>query len=112
MGTYVFPYIAAAGNTDTQSAQYPFYVSATLCLVSAGLAFMLPHIGQDTITLEDRRFRAYLESRGWDTRQLGLAKGEGVTGSAGDSDPEVAGAEEVGKGSAAAVEDRAPAAKE
>ena len=86
MGTYVFPYIAAAGQTDTQSAQYPFYVSSCLCLLSAALAFLLPHIGQDTITLEDRRFRAYLESKGWDTRQLGLGK------SSSESDVEVIGA--------------------
>jgi hypothetical protein len=38
----------------------------------------LPHIGQDTITTEDIKFREYLESKGWDTRQLGLLKGESV----------------------------------
>jgi hypothetical protein len=47
--------------------------------LSAFLAvFCLPHIGQDTITTEDIKFRAYLESKGWDTRQLGLLKGESV----------------------------------
>ena len=61
------------------SAQYPFYVSSSLCLLSAALAlFCLPHIGQDTIQLEDQRFREYLESKGWDTRQLGLRKGESL----------------------------------
>jgi hypothetical protein len=45
--------------------------------LSAFLAvFCLPHIGQDTITVEDLKFREYLESRGWDTRQLGLLKSE------------------------------------
>lgn len=78
VGTWVFPYIIAAGGNETQSAQYPFYVSSCLCLLSAVLAYMLPHIGQDTITVEDARFRAYLESKGWDTRQLGLKKGESV----------------------------------
>lgn len=78
VGTWVFPYIAAAaGDNDTASAQYPFYVSSSLCILSAVLTlFCLPHIGQDTITLEDIRFRAYLESKGYDTRQLGLRKGE------------------------------------
>jgi len=80
VGTYVFPYIEKAGGKDTAaSAQYPFYVSSSLCLLSAFLAmFCLPHIGQDTITHEDIKFREYLESRGWDTRQLGLLKGESV----------------------------------
>ncbi|KAH6647440.1 major facilitator superfamily transporter [Truncatella angustata] len=74
VGTYVFPYIIAAGGDDsTKQYQYPFYVSACLCIFSACLAlFFLPHIGQDTITKEDADFRAYLESQGWDTSQLGL----------------------------------------
>jgi len=38
--------------------------------------FGLPNVGQDTITLEDIKFRAYLEANGWDTNQLGLNKGE------------------------------------
>ena len=42
------------------------------------MLFGLPHIGQDTITTEDIKFRAYLESKGWDTNQLGLLKGESV----------------------------------
>ncbi|TAQ83033.1 hypothetical protein B7494_g8643 [Chlorociboria aeruginascens] len=77
VGTYVFPRIEAAGHNDTTSAQYPFYVSSSLCILSAALAlFCLPHVGQDTITLEDIKFRAYLERKGWDTRQLGLRKAE------------------------------------
>ncbi len=78
MGTYVFPYIEAAGGSNTTaSAQYPFYVSSSLCFVSAALAFfLLPSVGQDSIELEDLRFREFLESQGWDTRQLGLKAGE------------------------------------
>jgi MFS family permease len=73
IGTYVFPYIEDAGGNATQSAQYPFWVSSSLCILSAALAlFCLPHIGQDTITKEDQEFRAYLESQNWDTSQLGL----------------------------------------
>jgi hypothetical protein len=78
VGTYVFPYIEAAGGNATTSAQYPFYVSGSLCILSAVLALCLPNVGQDTITTEDIKFRAYLESRGWDTNQLGLMKGESV----------------------------------
>ncbi|KLU89236.1 MFS phospholipid transporter Git1 [Magnaporthiopsis poae ATCC 64411] len=80
VGTYVYPYIeAAGGDSKTASAQYPFYVSSSLCVVSAALAlFCLPNVGQDTITYEDARFRQYLESHGYDTRQLGLKKGESL----------------------------------
>ncbi|QSZ36095.1 hypothetical protein DSL72_007220 [Monilinia vaccinii-corymbosi] len=79
VGTYVFPYIEAAGGDGNASAQYPFYVSSSLCILSAFLAlFCLPHVGQDTITTEDLKFREYLESQGWDTNQLGLRKGENL----------------------------------
>ncbi|KAI3400344.1 hypothetical protein diail_3361 [Diaporthe ilicicola] len=78
VGTWVFPYIQAAGGDDAvASAQYPFWVSSSLCVLSAALAvFCLPHIGQDTIQIEDERYRAYLEANGYDTRQLGMKKGD------------------------------------
>jgi len=81
VGTYVFPYIIAAGSDDeAKAAQYPFYVSSAMCLLSAVLViFLVPNIGQDTITVEDARFREFLEANGYDTRQLGLGKG-GVLG--------------------------------
>lgn len=74
VGTYVYPYIEAAGGSDAAAtAQYPFYVSSSLSLLSALLAFfLLPNVGQDTIQYEDARFRRYLEQNGWDTSQLGL----------------------------------------
>ncbi len=80
VGTLVFPYIVAlGGDSETLSAQYPFWVSGGLCMISALLALScLPNINQDTITHEDARFRAYLEAHGYDTRQLGLKKGEVV----------------------------------
>jgi MFS family permease len=79
VGTYIFPYIEAAGGDANTSAQYPFYVSSCGCVLMALLVvFCLPHIGQDTITEEDIKFRAYLESNGWDVSQLGLMKGETV----------------------------------
>lgn len=78
VGTWVFPYIEKAGGGDERlAAQYPFWVSSSLCVLSAALVlFCLPHIGQDTIQVEDARFRAFLEENGYDTRQLGLRKGE------------------------------------
>lgn len=84
VGTYVFPYVEKAGSNATQSAQYPFYVSACLCILSAVLTMLfIPYIDQDTITKEDARFRAYLEENGYDTRQLGLRKGEVLEAEAG-----------------------------
>lgn len=77
VGTWVFPYIQKAGGNDTESAQYPFWVASSLCVLSAIITFFfVPHVGQDTIAEEDRRFRAYLESKGWDTTQLGTGKTE------------------------------------
>ena len=82
VGTLIFPYIiAAGGDSEVRSAQYPFWVSSSLCVLSAALVlFLLPNVGQDTITDEDKRFRAYLEANGYDTRQLGLKKGEVLGG--------------------------------
>jgi sugar phosphate permease len=80
VGTYIFPYIEKAGGTNTNaSAQYPFYVSSSFCVLMAFIVlFCIPHIGQDTITKEDIDFRHYLETQGWDVRQLGLLQGETV----------------------------------
>ncbi|KAL2069597.1 hypothetical protein VTL71DRAFT_14276 [Oculimacula yallundae] len=85
VGTYIFPYIEAAGGSDKNaSAQYPFYVSSCFCALSAILVFFfLPNVGQDTIALEDLKFREYLTSNGWDVNQLGLLKGESVESRAG-----------------------------
>lgn len=78
VGTYIFPIIqnhAPGGADSIRGGQDPFFVSSSLCLFSAFLAiFFLPHIGQDTITEEDIKFREYLESHGWDTRQMGVKK--------------------------------------
>jgi MFS family permease len=85
IGTWVFPYIEAAGHNGTESAQYPFWVSSSFCVLTAFLViFCLPNIGQDTIELEDIRFREYLQANGYDVRQLGLLKGESL-----DTMPEV-----------------------
>ncbi|KAI4117628.1 MAG: hypothetical protein LQ338_007513, partial [Usnochroma carphineum] len=63
---------APGGADSTRGGQDPFFVSSSLCLFSAALAyFMLPHIGQDTIRTEDVKFREYLEGKGWDTGRMG-----------------------------------------
>ncbi|KAJ4244121.1 glycerophosphoinositol permease [Fusarium falciforme] len=73
VGTWVFPYIQKAGGNDTESAQYPFWVSSSLCILSAAIVlFCIPHVGQDTIAIEDQKFREYLQEHGWDTAQLGV----------------------------------------
>ncbi|KAI5852141.1 major facilitator superfamily domain-containing protein [Tricharina praecox] len=81
VGTYVFPIIIRnSGGSDTvRGNQAPFWVSSSLCVLSAGLAMLLPHVGQDTIQKEDRMFREYLERNGWDVSRLGLEKEEIVT---------------------------------
>lgn len=84
VGVYVFPYIEKAGGTDKDTAyyQYPFFVSSSLCILAASLAFFfLPNVGQDTITLEDEKFREYLTANGWDVNQLGLKAGGSVDSS-------------------------------
>lgn len=80
VGTFVFPYIEDAGGDDVvKRAQYPFWVASSLCILSALIAFFcLPNIDQDTITKEDAKFREYLESKGWDTTQLGLSKNDSI----------------------------------
>lgn len=76
MGTYIFDIIrsnAPGGANSVRGGQDPFFVSSSLCIFSAILAVWgLPHIGQDTITEEDVKFRAYLEKNGWDTGKLGI----------------------------------------
>lgn len=78
VGTWVFPEIQKAGGADAvRSAQYPFYVAASLCVLSAVVALVfVPTVGQDTIQHEDVRFREYLEANGWDTNQLGMGRTE------------------------------------
>lgn len=76
VGTYVFPYIVQAGGSGDESAQYPFYVSSGLCILSGLIALMLPDVGQDTIKQEDVDFKDYLESKGFDVSQFGLQKAE------------------------------------
>ncbi|KAL1960327.1 hypothetical protein VTO42DRAFT_8287 [Malbranchea cinnamomea] len=72
VGTYVLPIIQDNAPNEIRAGQDPFFVSSALCLFTAVCAyFLLPHIGQDTITTEDLRFRRYLEENGYDTSTMG-----------------------------------------
>ena len=73
VGNYLFPIIISdAGDDKIKMGQYPFWVSSSLCIFSGFLAlFLLPHIGQDTITHEDERFNAYLAEHGYDISSMG-----------------------------------------
>lgn len=73
VGTYVFPIIEADGGGyyATKGGQYPFFTASALCLFSACIVWLLPHIDQDTITKEDARFRAYLLENNFDISQMG-----------------------------------------
>jgi MFS family permease len=73
IGNYVFPHIIAAGGSadSVRGGQYPFFVASSLCLFSACIVWLLPRIDQDTIELEDKRFREYLVANGWDISQMG-----------------------------------------
>ncbi|KAI9780381.1 MAG: hypothetical protein M1835_004511 [Candelina submexicana] len=78
VGSYVFPIIQSNAPTKTRKGQDPFFVSSCLCVLSAALAFfLLPHIGQDTITEEDAKFRVYLAANGFDTSTMGSKEFQG-----------------------------------
>ena len=47
VGTYVFPVIQNNAPNEIRKGQDPFFVSSSLCILSAALAyFLLPQIGQ------------------------------------------------------------------
>ncbi|CAI7644490.1 unnamed protein product [Penicillium glandicola] len=72
VGTYVMPIVQKNAPNATRAGQDPFFVSSSLCMLAAFMAiFMMPHIDQDTITLEDARFRDYLEANAYDTTDMG-----------------------------------------
>jgi hypothetical protein len=83
----LFPIIQDNAPNATRSGQDPFFVSSSLCIFSAALAFFcLPYIGQDTITEEDFKFREYLSAQGWDIGQLGDKQYQYQGQSAADTD--------------------------
>ncbi|KAA8644338.1 hypothetical protein EYZ11_001647 [Aspergillus tanneri] len=72
VGTYVIPIVQKNAPNEIRAGQDPFFVSSSLCIFSAILAyFCLPRISQETISEEDTKFREYLEANGYDTTTLG-----------------------------------------
>ncbi|KAJ6095778.1 Glycerophosphodiester transporter GIT2 [Penicillium sp. IBT 16267x] len=72
VGTYVLPIAQDNAPNKVRAGQDPFFISSSLCIFSAFLAFfLLPQINQDTITHEDERFREFLAAEGYDTSTLG-----------------------------------------
>lgn len=74
VGTKSFPYIIKhfGGPKTLRGNQGPFWISSSLCFVSAFLAlFCLPALTQNSVTDEDVKFRAYLEQNGFDTSLMG-----------------------------------------
>lgn len=80
VGTKTFPYIINrfGGPQTTRGNQGPFWISSSLCMLSAFISlFLLPSLTQDSVTDEDIRFRDYLERNGFDTSLLGDKEMEG-----------------------------------
>ncbi|EDO17650.1 hypothetical protein Kpol_1004p24 [Vanderwaltozyma polyspora DSM 70294] len=74
IGTYIFPIIINnAGGADTTSGlQAPYYVSSSLCIFSAVLAFfLLPALDPQSVLDEDAKFVSYLQSQGYDVSSMG-----------------------------------------
>lgn len=61
-----------AGDDKIAAGRNPFFVASALAFLAGGLVLLLPHIGQDTIDMEDVNFRAYLSEHGYDTSKMGL----------------------------------------
>lgn len=82
------------GDNSTSANQNLFWVASSLCVLALLLAwFFLPEVGQDTIDLEDRRFRAFLQENGYDTAKMGLP---GYVAPGGSESPEYSGSDVKG----------------
>ena len=67
VGTWAFPTVIRRYGLKA-----PYYVSSTLCIFSAFLAyFCLPDLDQDAMDREDERFHEYLRSTGYDMSTIG-----------------------------------------
>ncbi|PBL03654.1 MFS Git1p-related glycerophosphoinositol and glycerophosphocholine permease [Armillaria gallica] len=75
VGTWAFPpMIDAFGGEDTTRGNTgPFWVGSGLAILSALVTyFFIKPLSHDGMIQEDIAFRQYLESRGYDTSQMGL----------------------------------------
>jgi len=79
VGTWAFtPMIKAFGGPDSKLGNTgPFWVASGLAIFSAliTLLFIKP-LSHDGMMEEDRAFREYLETNGWDTSRMGLTEDE------------------------------------
>ncbi|GMM53895.1 hypothetical protein DAKH74_005110 [Maudiozyma humilis] len=67
VGTWAFPTVIRRYGLKA-----PYYISSTLCIFSAFLAyFFLPDLDQDAMNREDERFHEYLRASGYDMTSLG-----------------------------------------
>ena len=74
-GTWAFPPIVKAfgGDTTTRGNTGPFWIGSALALLSAAITFFfVKPLTTDGMAKEDEEFRAYLETNGYDTSQMGL----------------------------------------
>ncbi|KAJ5173219.1 Glycerophosphodiester transporter GIT2 [Penicillium capsulatum] len=79
VGTYVLPLAQDNAPNKIRAGQDPFFISSSLCILSAFLAwFLLPNINQDTITSEDEKFREFLSANGYDISTMGNARSRDV----------------------------------
>ncbi|GAB7352400.1 hypothetical protein MBLNU459_g2829t1 [Dothideomycetes sp. NU459] len=71
VAVWVFPYIA--GSYSLADYQNIFWVSSALAILAGIIAwFFIPEINQDTIDVEDKRFRSYLVENGYDVTLMGM----------------------------------------
>jgi nitrate/nitrite transporter NarK len=73
VGVWVLPVIQDNAPNAIRAGQDPFFVASSLCIFAGAVAwFGLPNIDQDTIELEDAKFREFLTAHGYDTSKMGL----------------------------------------
>lgn len=68
-----------AGDDKIAAGRNPFFVASSLAFLAGGLVLLLPHIGQDTIDMEDINFREYLTMHGYDTSKMGLGTASDIS---------------------------------
>ncbi|KAI0051339.1 MFS general substrate transporter [Auriscalpium vulgare] len=82
VGTWAF-----GGPDSNRGNTGPFWVGSGLAIFSAIITFLfIRPLTQDGMLEEDKAFREYLESHGWDTTQMGLPEEEEWTSKASHSD--------------------------
>ncbi|PPQ67528.1 hypothetical protein CVT25_006069 [Psilocybe cyanescens] len=75
VGTWAFPPMidAFGGSSSTRGNTGPFWVGSGMAILSAIITFVfIRPLTTDGMEVEDREFREYLESHGYDTTAMGL----------------------------------------